>query len=150
MTTVCSRPSTTLTCRMRAAKARASASRFASTKGLSNSMLLPPHDLGAREALEILLHPVGRVGGQTVLPACEPQQHETHVVNPCIPDYAVQNGEIELTFLLLDLSPRNGRQNAVEPRADEFGPYRLHVLEAGGGFIPQFARHRQERLAVHD
>src|SRR5208283_3365090 len=42
MITVCSRPSISRTCRIRAAKARASASRLASLKGLSISMLLPP------------------------------------------------------------------------------------------------------------
>ena len=33
--------------------------------------------LGAREAVEIPLHPVGRVAGEAVLPAREPQERET-------------------------------------------------------------------------
>ena len=40
--TVCSRPSTALICRIRAAKARASASRVASPNGLNSSMLKLP------------------------------------------------------------------------------------------------------------
>ena len=41
MMTVCCCPSISLMCRIRAAKARASASRLASPKALSTSMLLP-------------------------------------------------------------------------------------------------------------
>ena len=53
--------------------------------GVSSSMVLPACGLGAREPLEILLHPVGRVAGQTVLPACEPQKHQTQVVDSARP-----------------------------------------------------------------
>ena len=49
-----------------------------------------------------------------------------------------------------DLVPGNARQDGVEFGLDELGPYRLHVLEAGGAVVAQFSRQRQERLAVHD
>ena len=149
--TVCCWPSTSLTCRIRAAKARASASRLASLSGGEQfDASCPPCDLGAREALEILLHPVGRVAGETVLPACEPQEHQMQVVAPRIPDDAVQHAEVELPFLRFDLVPGNARQDGVEFGLDEPGPYRLHVLEAGGAAVVQFPGQSQERLAIDD
>ena len=108
------------------------------------------HDLGAREPREVPLHPIRRVGGPTVFPAGEPQQHETQVVIPRFPDHAVQHAEVELPFLGFDLGPGNRRQNAVEPCVDELGPDPLHVFETGGGVVAQFSRQREERLAVHD
>ena len=106
--------------------------------------------LGAWEPLEIPLHPVGRVGGLAVLPAREPQQHETQVMIPRFPDHAVEDVEVELSFHRFDLGPGNGGQNAVEFRVNELGPDRFQVFEAGGGVVAQFSRERQERLAVHD
>ena len=117
-------------------------------EGVSSSRVLPACGLGAREPLEILLHPVGRVAGQAVLPACEPQEHETQVVAPRAPDHAVQHAEVELPFLGFDLGPGNGRQDGVEFCLDELGPDRLHVLEAGGAVVAQFSRQGQEWLAV--
>ena len=58
--------------------------------------------------------------------------------------------EVELPFLGFDLVPGNARQDGVEFGLDELGPYRLHVLEAGGAVVAQFSRQRQERLAVDD
>ncbi len=107
-------------------------------------------DLGSREALEVPLHPVGRVARLPVLPTPEPQEHEAHVVAPCALDHAVKHVEVELSFLGLDLGPGNGGQHAVELRGNELGPYVLHVLEAGGGVVAQFARQGQKGLAVND
>ena len=70
--------------------------------------------LGSREALEIPLHPVGRVTGQTVLPACEPQKYETQIVTPRTLDHSIQDSEVELPFLMFDLVPGNARQDGVD------------------------------------
>ena len=87
---------------------------------------LAPFELGAREPLEIPLHPVGRVAGQAVLPASEPEQHETQVVLPRALDHAVQHAEVELAFLWFDLVPGNARQDGVEIcLRDEPRPYRV-------------------------
>ena len=41
-------------------------------KGAEQLDAFTARDLGARETLEVLLHPVGRVAGKAVLPASEP------------------------------------------------------------------------------
>jgi hypothetical protein len=43
-----------------------------------------------------------------------------------------------------------GRQDAVEIARDKLGPYRLHILQAGGRVIPQLSRDGQERGAIYN
>ena len=119
-------------------------------EGAEHFDALTARDLGAREALEILLEPVGRVAGRTVLPGGEPQKHEVQVVTPRIPDDAIRHSEVELAFLGFDLGPGNARQDGVEFGVDKPGPERRHVLAAGGAVVAQFSGQRQERLAVDD
>ena len=111
---------------------------------------LPIPYLDARKALEVLLHPVGRVAGGSVLPTSEPQKHQTQVVAPCIPDRAVHCAEVELGFPRFDLVPGNARQDGVELGLGELGPNRLHVLQTGGAAVVQFPGQHQKGLAVYD
>ena len=107
-----------------------------------------PGDLDAREALEVLLDPVGRIAGPTVLPACEPQKRQTQVVAARIADDAVRHTEVELPFLGFDLRPGNAGQDGVEFGLGEHGPFRLHVLDAGRAVVTQFSAQHQEWLAI--
>ena len=102
----------------------------------------------ARETLEVLLHPVGRVARETVLPACEPDEHKAQVVTPRIPDVAIQHIEVELAFPRLDLRPGNTRNHGVQFCRRELRPNRLHVLDARSAAVEQLPRQRQERLAI--
>ena len=70
--------------------------------------------LRAGEALEILLHPIGRVAGEAVFPASEPQKHEAHVVTTRALDDAIEHAEVELPRLWLDLVPGNARQHGID------------------------------------
>ena len=90
---------------------------------------------GARESLEIPLHPVGGVAGQTVFPAPEPEKHKAQPVTPRSLDHTVQHFEVELPFLRFDLVPGNAHQGGFEIGLDEPGPYRPDVLEAGSGVV---------------
>ena len=89
-------------------------------------------ELGAREPLEIPFHPVGRVTGQAVLPASEPEQHDTQVVLPRILDRGVHLLEIELAFRWFDLvqeSPNRAVLYLALTRLVQIGlGYRLYFL----------------------
>jgi hypothetical protein len=65
-------------------------------------------------------------------------------------DKAVDERKIELPLLWFDKLPRDGCQNGVKAESDQFVPHRLHILEAGGAGIVQFAGQHQKGLAVHD
>jgi len=46
-------------------------------------------------------HPVGRIAGEAVFPASEPQKHEAHVVTTRALDDAIEHAEVELPRLWL-------------------------------------------------
>src|ERR1019366_5448879 len=99
-----------------------------------------PFEPGARESLEIPLHPVGRVAGQTVFPASEPEKHKAQPVTPRSLDHTVQPFEVDLPFLRFGLVPGNAHEGGVEIDLDQPGPYRPYVLEAGSGVVVYFSQ----------
>jgi hypothetical protein len=50
----------------------------------------------------------------------------------------------------LYLRSQYGYQRAVEFAQNQFGLYRLHILESGSGVVSQFSRHRQKGPPIHD
>jgi hypothetical protein len=105
-------------------------------------------NLRARKTFEILLHPVGRVTREAVLPAGEPQERKMQIVLARAANNPVQHGEIELPFLGFDLRPGNRRKHSVQLGLNEFRPYRLHVIETAGTIVVQFPGQDEKRLAV--
>ena len=106
--------------------------------------------LDPRVALVVLLDPVGDVAGQPVFPTAEPQEHQLQAVLAGFLDETIRQREFILALRGLHLRPVNGGQHAVEIARHQFGPDRLHVLQAGSGVVSQFSGERQERLAIHD
>ena len=136
--------------RIRAAKARASASRLASLNGERRSRAGAVVQLHARESLEVALHPVGRIARPGVLPAAEPQEHEPQIVRARVANQPVDQAEVELALGGFEQGPGDRRQHGVEMHRGQPRPDRLHVVEARRRVVEDLAAQRQERLAVDD
>ena len=72
------------------------------------------------------------------------------MIAPGLLNETVDQGKLGPALNRFHLRPRYGHQDAVEMARNEFGPYRLHVLETGCCVVSQFSRQRQERLPIHD
>ena len=116
-------------------------------QGIGLLAVLP---LRAREAVHVALDPQRRVTGGTVLPACEPQEHQPQIVVFRGVDLRVHQGEIELARFRFQQLPRDGGQYGVEVQRHQLVPDRLHEFETGGGGVTQFSRQHQKWLAVDD
>ncbi len=104
----------------------------------------------AGKAARILLDPGGRVAGHAVLPGSEPEKDDALVVLTGLGEEAVDESEVEDAFPGLDELPTERSDHGVEVDGGQLGPDGLHVVEAGGGGVVQFAAEDEEGLAVDD
>src|SRR5271168_1123420 len=63
---------------------------------------------------------------------------------------AVYEPKVEVALLGLDQLPRDTSQGGVDILLREAIPDRIHILQARGAGIEQFAPKDQERLPIHD
>ena len=89
----------------------------------------------AREALKVLLDPIGSVAGKAVLPTAEPEEHQLQIVAAGFVDYTVHQGEFVAAFGGFHLRPGDGGENAVQIAGGQLGPDGLDELEAGSGVV---------------
>ena len=106
--------STSRMCRIRAAKARASACTIVRAQRGEHLDGLAAVDLGAREAVLRGLDPGGSEAGEAVLPAAEPDPDDVHVIPAGALEELIHQAEIVLALLGLDPVPRDAGQDGVE------------------------------------
>src|ERR1700738_2722298 len=102
----------------------------------------------AGEALRILLAPDRRITRHAILPTGEPEKHDALVRFTRLCQQAVNQSEVKGAFARLDEFPTQGSDDGVEAHGSQLGPQRLHVLEARGRRIVQFAAKNQEWLSI--
>ena len=104
--------------------------------------------LDPREPVLIGLNPRGRIAGDAVLPASEPQEHQAQIVFPRRLDRAIYQREIELTLFRLQKFPIDGGQDGVDVHRGELRPNRLQVVQTRSAGVTQFPSEDQKRLAI--
>jgi hypothetical protein len=98
----------------------------------------------------IALHPGRGVAGHAVLEAREPQQDEPQVVVAGLLDHAVQQGEVEASFLGLDHVPIHGHEDRVQVQVGEPAPERLQIRRVRRRGVAQLTGPHEERLPADD
>ena len=115
-----------------------------------NGKLLPFRGQRQRKTFRVPFHPGGRIAGNAVLPAGEPDKNQFEAVFPGAQDHVVHGPEVEDALFRFHLLPRNGADDSVHARLLQRLPDGLHICLAGGRGVLQFAAEHQERFPVHD